>query len=97
MMRSRRLLPIVVACGVVFVAVSLTLGWFDSAPKRVQLRPDDAALTARGEQVYREHCASCHGARLEGQPDWRARGLSLDTSIPGWGKRQHEGASKRSP
>jgi mono/diheme cytochrome c family protein len=74
MMRSRRLLPIVVACGVVLVAVGLNLGWFESSPKRVQLQPDDAALTARGEHVYREHCASCHGARLEGQPDWRARG-----------------------
>jgi mono/diheme cytochrome c family protein len=73
-MRSRRLLPIVIACGVVFVGVGLTLGWFGSAPEREQLRPDDAALTARGKQVYADHCASCHGARLEGQPRWRERG-----------------------
>jgi mono/diheme cytochrome c family protein len=73
-MRSRRLLPIVVAAGVVFVAAGLHLGWFDSAPTHVLLRPDDGALTVRGERVYHAHCASCHGARLEGQPDWRARG-----------------------
>jgi len=24
----------------------------------------------RGAAVYAESCASCHGARLEGQPDW---------------------------
>lgn len=39
-----------------------------------RLRPDDAALTARGRQVYVAHCAACHGARLEGQPGWRERG-----------------------
>ena len=38
------------------------------------LRPDDAALVARGEAVYREACAACHGAELEGEPNWRERG-----------------------
>ena len=28
---------------------------------------------ASGRQVYAEHCASCHGAELQGQPDWQAR------------------------
>ena len=28
---------------------------------------------AAGEALYRTHCASCHGANLEGQPDWRTR------------------------
>lgn len=37
------------------------------------LRPDDPQVTARGETLYRAHCASCHGARLEGQPRWRER------------------------
>lgn len=26
---------------------------------------------ANGQSLYAEHCASCHGANLEGQPDWR--------------------------
>jgi len=26
---------------------------------------------ALGEKVYLQHCSSCHGARLEGQPNWR--------------------------
>ncbi|WP_241232924.1 c-type cytochrome [Paracoccus haematequi] len=25
----------------------------------------------RGAQLYSEHCAVCHGAQLEGQPDWQ--------------------------
>ena len=28
---------------------------------------------AVGAQRYATHCASCHGASLEGQPDWRRR------------------------
>jgi mono/diheme cytochrome c family protein len=35
--------------------------------------PDDSALVARGKAVYDQHCASCHGAKLEGQPNWRHR------------------------
>lgn len=30
---------------------------------------------SRGAAVYAEACASCHGAKLEGQPDWRSPGL----------------------
>jgi mono/diheme cytochrome c family protein len=29
---------------------------------------------ARGEALYAEYCAACHGADLEGQPDWRSPG-----------------------
>ena len=31
--------------------------------------------TASGAALYSEHCASCHGANLEGQPDWRTPGI----------------------
>jgi mono/diheme cytochrome c family protein len=33
---------------------------------------DNAAQVARGRGVYLAACAECHGARLEGQPDWQA-------------------------
>jgi mono/diheme cytochrome c family protein len=35
--------------------------------------PDDAARVAAGKRVYARHCASCHGASLEGQANWRER------------------------
>lgn len=35
--------------------------------------PANATVVARGAQVYAGHCAACHGAKLEGQPDWRRR------------------------
>jgi mono/diheme cytochrome c family protein len=27
----------------------------------------------QGREIYAESCAACHGAKLEGQPDWRRR------------------------
>lgn len=30
-------------------------------------------LAERGKVVYAEQCASCHGANLEGEPNWRRR------------------------
>jgi hypothetical protein len=35
--------------------------------------PKDAQLVASGARVYAQHCASCHGANLEGQPNWKDR------------------------
>ncbi|OGA38501.1 MAG: hypothetical protein A3G24_17675 [Betaproteobacteria bacterium RIFCSPLOWO2_12_FULL_62_13] len=45
----------------------LPTGTAASAGKR------DPALVALGKNVYDRHCASCHGANLEGQPDWQRR------------------------
>jgi len=36
--------------------------------------PVTEAMLRDGAQIYAENCAACHGARLEGQPDWRRRG-----------------------
>jgi mono/diheme cytochrome c family protein len=33
--------------------------------------PRDAAKVSLGSKVYAQHCAACHGAKLEGQPNWR--------------------------
>jgi len=36
--------------------------------------PENAVQVARGKQVYAAQCAVCHGASLEGQPNWQRRG-----------------------
>jgi mono/diheme cytochrome c family protein len=33
----------------------------------------DTAQVAIGAKVYAQHCAVCHGVKLEGQPEWRRR------------------------
>jgi mono/diheme cytochrome c family protein len=35
-------------------------------------KPDPAQL-ALGEKIYAQQCAACHGARLEGQPNWQKK------------------------
>jgi len=35
--------------------------------------PVTAEQVALGQDLYAANCASCHGANLEGQPDWRRR------------------------
>jgi S-disulfanyl-L-cysteine oxidoreductase SoxD len=49
-------------------------------PARFKLRPDDAVLVAEGKRNYAIHCASCHGANLEGQPNWKQR--NADGKMP---------------
>ncbi|WP_198415435.1 c-type cytochrome [Sulfuriferula plumbiphila] len=48
----------------------------------VLMRPDSSETgrtdtsvqrISRGKIVYEQHCASCHGAKLEGAPNWRQR------------------------
>lgn len=66
----------VIAVAAVVAVVGASLFWSadrDSA-STVRLRPDDAAVTALGQKVFAAQCASCHGVRLEGQPNWRERG-----------------------
>ena len=43
------------------------------APGAAYIDPSDQALVARGKPIYDAHCAVCHGARMEGQPNWRER------------------------
>lgn len=33
----------------------------------------DPFALMEGEGIYKAECATCHGARLEGQPEWRIR------------------------
>lgn len=43
--------------------------WLNS--QRLKADPNDAALVSHGQNVYAANCALCHGAQLEGQPDWK--------------------------
>ncbi|MFC6488855.1 c-type cytochrome [Nitratireductor sp. GCM10026969] len=36
-------------------------------------QPVTGEQIALGQEVYAQSCASCHGADLEGQPDWKRR------------------------
>ncbi len=65
---------------VAVAALSAAVWWWAdaggsrSARADLALRPDDAKVTAIGAMIYRQRCASCHGAALQGQTGWRVRG-----------------------
>jgi mono/diheme cytochrome c family protein len=69
--RDRARLAAWLASGVLVLVAALALvrlgEWGGGAD------PRDPRQLALGARVYAEHCASCHGADLEGQPDWRQR------------------------
>jgi mono/diheme cytochrome c family protein len=35
--------------------------------------PDDSRQIVQGKSIYEQQCGACHGARLEGQPNWQDR------------------------
>ena len=69
---AARLLALLVLVGLVALAARWAMGTDEEGA--LLLRADDAELVALGSTVYAAQCASCHGANLEGQPDWRSRG-----------------------
>jgi len=58
---------------VALVAVALLgLGfWLILGPSTNRVSAGDAG---RGRDLYDANCATCHGAKLQGQPDWRTSG-----------------------
>ena len=53
--------------------VAGTLLWIAPWTEELTIDSQDAKLVAIGKSVYGKQCASCHGANLEGQPDWKER------------------------
>lgn len=65
-----------IGAGVLGTAFAFLAGAIILAPKikeEQRADPDNTRQVARGKPVYEQHCASCHGVRLEGQPNWRER------------------------
>ena len=57
----------------VLLAVLAGVAGCNDAVPPSRMDPQDAAKVALGAKVYAQHCAACHGARLEGQPNWRQK------------------------
>jgi mono/diheme cytochrome c family protein len=62
------------AAAIGFGVAAVGSGWLGVwPPPAATVGAGDAAQVGRGRRIYAEHCASCHGANLEGQPEWRSR------------------------
>lgn len=84
MTRSRLRPGAVLLLCILATAIALTVtvaAWFvirgDGGPGADASDPE---LVALGATVYGEHCAVCHGANLEGEPDWQRR--KADGTLP---------------
>lgn len=47
--------------------------WIASWTEELTIDSRDTNLVSIGMSVYGKQCASCHGANLEGQPNWKER------------------------
>lgn len=69
-MRSRTVWTIGVATLVVGLAVGAYALW-SQREQPIHADSADLRLVGIGRDVYARQCASCHGAGLEGQPEWQ--------------------------
>ena len=78
---NKRVHTIIAVSALAAAAILATAGYVlrqNDEPDRADA--SDVELVARGRIVYQENCASCHGARLEGQPNWRR--MKPDGTLP---------------
>lgn len=72
-MPSRTVLMFLAAAVAAVVAAMAAFDPFGANAGGHVLQPGDAKVVAQGQSIYQTHCAACHGAKLEGQPNWRER------------------------
>ena len=78
---NRRVLTTITVTALMAAAILAAAGYFlRQNDEPVRADATDPKLVARGRIVYQENCAACHGARLEGQPDWRQ--MKPDGTLP---------------
>lgn len=65
----------VILGGLVILTLGGTAGvWAIATGKAQTSTPGQPFDLAEGDRLYQDYCAACHGANLEGQPDWRSVG-----------------------
>lgn len=55
------------------LAIGATVAAMSSAGYWLYVNSAQYEGAAEGHRIYAENCAKCHGANLEGQPDWMKR------------------------
>ncbi|WP_292289183.1 cytochrome c [Marivita sp.] len=69
----RKTIMVSVAFGAGLAGAALVLPGWTQDEARPKLPFADATRVAEGAALYDTHCASCHGADLEGEPNWQDR------------------------
>ena len=71
-MMGRKMMTAAVVATIIMGGAFVATRYASSSPGQL-LQPDDPEIVAAGHRIYEVHCASCHGANLEGEPDWQTR------------------------
>lgn len=72
-MSSKQKTTIVIIAAAAVVAAGALWYSLSGTPEILAMAPDNAEVVKLGKTLYTKECASCHGAKLEGQPNWRQR------------------------
>ena len=70
----KRIALIAIGGAALFGAALYAFNNVSAETDRAVLRDNDPAIVALGASMYEANCASCHGADLEGQANWRSPG-----------------------
>ena len=68
---SRNMLGLAVIAGLAVGGLILSQ-WPQAGAQTGALPYLDRTVTSQGAEIYAENCASCHGADLKGEPEWRS-------------------------
>jgi mono/diheme cytochrome c family protein len=71
MIARKSLIGLIIAAMAGVSVIGGVLYWRHEAQPRID--PDDQAQVAQGQSIYAAQCARCHGANLQGQPNWQQR------------------------
>ena len=70
---TKKTAVIIAALALLAAATALLIYGPSLSSQSSYIDPADKPLVASGKPIYLTYCASCHGANLEGQADWRIR------------------------
>ena len=59
---------------ILLIALTATVACTQKQQVYNHLDVNNVELVSLGKKVYDQHCAACHGANLEGQPNWKELG-----------------------
>ena len=72
-MQQKPFVWISIAVALSVIGIAFLLYRSDVGDNNQRADANDQKAVALGDKLYRQQCATCHGTKLEGQPNWRAR------------------------